>query len=717
MSHDGDSIALPPHPDRRRFLKAGVAVAALASLRVGLALPRAARRLGAFVEIGADGSVSLTIHRSEMGQGVRTSLALVLAQALDVPWSSVRVVQGDADAQLGDQNTEGSYTIRSCHAPLRQAAGKARAALMEAAAQRWGTKAATLDTDAGAVVRPGTRHRIPYADLVAVAAARPLPQKEMPKPLSPGMPATLPRRIDGDDIVRGKARFGIDIQLPEQRFAVLVRAPFPAQRIVRIDDARARAVSGVEAVLPLEAQAAPANSLASVAVIARTTWAAIKAARLLTVQWSQAPTWSEAMLEEATAQALPVQESGSDAGTSDGDTLSLTYTTAMTAHAPLEPPMATARYAEGRCEIWAPTQNPQLAQKLVARALGMEPAKVTVHVTLLGGSFGRKAQQDFVVEAALLARQVAWPVQVLWRREDEFSRGYFRPASRQQLAITLDAEGRPQRWDHRVAFASVATVEDPAATRHADWELEELRAFPYRVARQRFHAAAVKAPVRVAWQRSVASWHLVFAIQSAIGEIALRRGLDPIALQLALIDHQPDHSGPPSTRDHDRAGLDRVLRRLRDELARTHAEGVIAGHACAAMRGSFVALAARVTVAGNDTVRLVGFDAVVDCGRVIHADLLRQQIEGGVLYGLSDALYGRIALTPDGAEQSNFHQYRLLRMAEAVPVRVHILASSAPPTGAGELATPVVAPALANAIAAATGRRHRDLPLGNVLAL
>ncbi|HZP65859.1 MAG TPA: molybdopterin cofactor-binding domain-containing protein [Rudaea sp.] len=709
---------------RRHFLK--LAAAGTAALIVPVAVvakSRKAQALGDFISIGGDGKIVLTVHRSEMGQGVRTTLATILAEELDLEWSEVSIAQAPGDKRFGNQSTDGSFSVPSSFKPLREAGARARRALLEAAAERWHARVDELTTRAGAVVHSGSKRRASYGDLAIDAAKRPLPVSAEPKARDAWrLLGRDQKRIDQLDIVRGRACYGADRHVPGMRFAVVKRAPFPAMRLARFDATAARALPGVLQIVELKAREAPFNTHAAVAVVASNTWAAIQGAKALEVTWDIdapiAPTgevvesW-QTFLAEGAEERLKIDSPSEPAHAVRKHTAD--FETPFAVHAPIEPAACVVDYSPQACHVWAPTQDPQLARALVAKALALPPENVTIDVTLLGGAFGRKAQQDFVVEAVEIAKAIGGPLKLQWTREDEMHHGFFRPATRQRIDAEIDATGKPISWRHTSVFPTLSKVANPRAARHDEWELDGQLNFPYRVARLSCAAHAPDVPVRVAWMRSVSNWQHAFAINSVIDELAVMAGRDAIDFHLELLGEprviELTEDDKSTEFKYDTGRLAGTLRRLADEV-KTRPAGLVAGIACHRLRYSYVALAAHVERAGDDKVRIAGFDCVVDCGDVLNPQMCRAQVEGGVLFGLSEALAASISWDEHGVLTRNFDGYPVLRMRQAPPVAAHFVDSRQAPTGIGEVATAVVPAALSNAISRALGVRVRRLPLG-----
>jgi isoquinoline 1-oxidoreductase subunit beta len=742
---------------RRSFLAgAGLAAAGLA-LGVARAAPAGAApaawppvpggglRPGAFVHVAPDGTVTIVCHRSEMGQGVRSSLPVLIADELGADMARVKIVQGDGDKAYGDQNTDGSSSVRKQFNDLRKAGAAARTMLVAAAAKRWGVDPAACEARGHAVVHGASNRSAGFGELAAEAAKLPVPAGEQIKLRPRAELAHLGKELpllDAPAIVTGAATFGADVSLPGMLTAIVVRPPVLGGKVARHDDARALAVPGVKRVIELPAPKPPFafQPLGGLAVVAEHTWAALRGRAALDVTWDEGEnavydsTSYRAALVETVGRPGKVMRNAGDVDAALGQAakrFEAVYTTPHLAHAPMEPPAALARVENGRCEIWAPVQDPQGVREVVAKALGLDEGKVTVHVTLLGGAFGRKSKPDFVVEAALLAKAVGAPVRVQWTREDDVRHDYYHSTSAQRLDAGLDAAGKVVAWRHRIAFPPIGSIFSGATVGSAGELQQGVLDLPLAIANVRAEIGEARAHARIGWMRSVANVYHAFAVQSFLDELAHERGKDPRDNLLELL-------GPPrvvtpadlgveklanygqSLDEHpvDTGRLRRVVERA-TELSRwagRKAEGRSLGLAAHRSFLTYVAAVVSVVRDGADRVRVDEAWIVADAGTVINLERVRSQLEGAVIFGLSIGLYGAITMKGGATEQSNFHDYRLVRSVEA-PRVIHtdVIASEGPPGGVGEPGVPPVAPALANAVFALTGKRVRDLPLARTL--
>ena len=729
---------LSPNLSRRNFLGvSGVFV-------LGACLPSCARTPrppvatepfvpNLFLALEPDGTVHVTAHRSEMGQGIRTALAQVVADELDADWSRVVVDQADGDAKYGDQNTDGSRSILLNYERLRTAGAAARLMLRQAAAQHWGVGVDEVEATNHEVIHAGNGQRLGYGDLAGIAATLPVP--EDPPRKSEAEHRYIGKHavhVDAADIVRGKGTYGADFQMPNMATAVVVRCPWLGGGVKNILNKpnTARGLVAIE-ILDPSASAGPVfNPVGGVAVVAEDTYSAMRIARDLEIEWTDSPnkTFSSDALQEELrealtkpGQAVPNSEKGDvDAVfAAEGTTeISATYETPFLAHAPMEPPVAIADVSGGMCMVHGPFQDPQSARGLVAGWLGYEPENVTVTPTLLGGAFGRKSKPDFGLEAVELSKRLGRPIRVQWSREDDIRHDYFHASSAQYHRAVIDERGHPTAWLERTAFPSITTVFDGGATMPADWELEMgFSNLPYTVENQRMEFAGMRPGVRVGWMRSVCNIFHAFSANVFADEMAAAAGRDAIEHRLEILPEsgvlEVPGMQPPEGHGLDVGRLRHVIERVRalSEWDRARPEGTGLGFAVHHSFRSYVATVLEASLV-NGTPRVSNAYVVLDCGTYVNADTCVAQMEGAVVFGLSLALLGKIDMADGVVAQSNFHDYPLLRMSEAPATHVELVpAQGRLPAGVGEPGVPPIAPALVNALFAATGTRHRSLPI------
>ena len=695
-----------------------------------------------FVHVDASGLVSIVCSRTEMGQGIRSSLPVVVAEEMGADWGRVRVVQGDADARYGDQNTDGSRSVRHLWMPMRMAGAGARTMLAAAAAARWGVPEARLLARNHEIHDPVTGRALGFGDLAVAAAALPVPDPASlalrPAPSTTRVGTALPL-IDGPAYVTGQAAFGADVRLPGMLTAVIARPPVVGGSVARLDDAAALKIPGVRRVVRMPVLTFPVlfKPLGGVAVVADHTWSALRGRAALVIEWNGGPHAdydSAAYREALTASVRAPGTVARNAGDVDkalagaARVFSAEYHVPHLSQSPMEPPAAVARLEGRKCEIWAPTQDPQGAQEEVAKALGLEPSQVTIHVTFAGGGFGRKSKPDFILEAALLAREMGAPVRVQWTRDDDTRHGFYHAVSTQRLDAGFDAAGKIVAWRHRIASPAIGWTFDGKADRLDEGSLGQgVTDLPLAIPNVRAERCAAEAHVRIGWLRSVYNINHAFAVQSFIAELAAETGRDPREMLLEVIGGPrvmtlaeagvakiPNYGASLDEHPIDTGRLRRVIEDVTSRAGWDAARKAGRAVGLAAHR-SFLTYVAVVAAASRDAAGRPRVDEVwltADPGPVVNLDRVRSQFEGAVIFALSAALHGSITAKHGAIEQTNFRDYPLARIAEA-PRKIHveILNGHSHPGGVGEPGVPPVAPAIANALFALTGTRTRELPL------
>ncbi|AKF09421.1 xanthine dehydrogenase family protein molybdopterin-binding subunit [Sandaracinus amylolyticus] len=653
-----------------------------------------------FLAIAESGVVTIWLTKSEMGQGVATALPQIVAHELDADWSLVRVEQAIANRNYGDQTTVASASVASMFDELRRAGAAAREMLIAAAARVWDVPPSECDAADGFVVHRPSGRRLGYGPLAPLAAELDVP--DAPRVKERGASGLLGRalpRVDTPEKVDGSARFGLDVRLPGMVFAALARAPVNGSALERFDERAARAVTGVIDVV---------RTSASVAVIATSTWAAFRGVDALAATFRAPPTPIASSAQLFERMRAMVDEPGAIA--TDGDVSAITrapearrvratYELPLLAHQTMEPPNATVHHEPAhdppRCRIWAPTQDPQGCQWDAAETLGLPGAQIEVRTTWLGGGFGRRASRDEVREAVEIARAIApRPVQLVWRREDDLRADFYRPPAVVRLDAALDDAGAVTALHARVVGPSLSGA-DSARGEVCALAVDGIESGPYAWPALRVEWQGLAVPVRLGIWRSVGHSVNAFAMESFVDELAVRAGVDPIAMRRALI--------PNGSRA--RGVLERALALA--DAAGAAPEGRARGVAVHACFGSFVAL---VLEASGAPPRAHRAWAAIDCGTVVNPGIVRAQVEGGIAFALSAALHGRIDVEDGAVVQSNFHDAPILRIDAMPEVELAIAESDEPPSGVGELVVPVVAPALANALAQ-LGARPRTLPI------
>ncbi|HEX3744511.1 MAG TPA: xanthine dehydrogenase family protein molybdopterin-binding subunit [Bryobacteraceae bacterium] len=684
--------------DRRNFLRSGAG--AIGGLLIGCYLPErrklladtpaAANKLSAWILVGNDDTVTFFIHKAEMGQGTVTSLSMLLAEELECDWSKIRTEFPGVDPAYGPfQGVVGSQSIRSSYISLRQAGASARVMLIAAAAQKWGVQPSACRAEKSTVVNTATNARLTYGNLAEAAAKLPVPGNVPLKDPAQFEIVGKPRkRLDTPGKVDGSTRFGIDVRLPNMLYAVVERCPVFGGTVASFDDTKTKTTPGVKHAVKISN---------GVAVIADSTWAAMEGRRKLTVQWDEGavaahstPDITKSFADAAAAGAPPLRHVGDAAGAlaSSAKKLDAVYQTPYLAHAPMEPLNCTAWVRPDGAEVWVSTQMQTLARQIAAQKSGLAPEKVQVHTEYMGGGFGRRGGVDYIGEAVEVAKSVDVPVKVTWSREDDMRHDNYRPASYCRFSGGLDAEGWPVAWTASIACPAFAG---------ANTSTEGVRDNPYAIANFAVDYHDVNPGVPVSYWRSVGYSQNCFFAESFLDEMAHAGGKDPLEVRRKFLAKNP-----------------RLLAAL--ELAAEKAEWgkpLPAGHGRGVSVvnnvGSNTVQIAEVSVA-KGKVKVHRVVCAVDCGAVVNPAGVAQQMASGIAFGLS-ALKSGVTIRNGRVEQGNFNQYDVVRMDEMPKVEVHIVPSQAAPGGIGEASTPGAAPAVCNAIFAATGKRIRQLPI------
>ncbi|MEM7263220.1 MAG: molybdopterin cofactor-binding domain-containing protein [Planctomycetota bacterium] len=688
-------------------------------------------------------------HRSEMGTGIRTSLPMVVADEMGANWERVEIEQAIGDARLGSQNTDGSRSIRRFYQRMRVVGATARTMLEQAAAQTWGVEADECRATNHEVVHQESGKKLGFGALVEKAKTLEVPAADTLKLRAPEefryigkeMPVT-----DGHAIVTGTATFGIDARRDGQLFAVIARPPVVGATLESVDSTRAKKVAGVVDVITMPTSRAPHGfqALGGVAVVANDTYSAMQGREALELKWNRGPNakfdsakFEKSLTETVQKPGLSWRAVGDvDQAFTDADAKQIhdaTYYVPLLAHASMEPPCALAEMtldASGKptkCEVWAPTQNPQAAQAQLASTFSIDPKNAVVHVTLLGGGFGRKSKPDYVVEAAWLAKETKKPVLVQWTREDDIRHDYYHSCAAVHMKAALGKDGAPTAWLQRTAFPTIGSTFNSAARSPGSFELAlGFTDIPYDVPNLRVESRPAESHVRIGWLRSVAHIQHAFAVCSFPDELAHAAGQDPYEywkkllgesrkLDLTGVDYG-NHGEPLDRYPFDVGRLRNVLDRVAkiSGWGRKLPKGRGLGIACHRSFLSYCANVVEVQVEKDGTLTIPKVHVVIDPGQAIHPDRVISQMEGAAIFGTSLALHGEITATDGEIDQSNFHDYPLARIHESPKeVEVDILESGDLPGGVGEVGVPPFAPALCNAIFAATGKRIRRLPLVN----
>jgi isoquinoline 1-oxidoreductase beta subunit len=743
---------------RRRFLAGGaIATGALVlgvhyypKLSAGDKLPhdtnadRAILHPSVYLGINPDGTVWIVASRSEMGTTSRTTLPLVVADELDADWKRVQIEQAIGDKRYGDQNTDGSHSIRSYYDAMREAGATARFMLIQAAAQEWGVPAADCETDLHAVVHRSTNRRAGYGELARAAAKLSVPKKEELRL----KPKSAWRYIgkgevsyDLEALVTGKAIYGMDARTDGMVYASVERPPVLGGKVKSYDDKEALKVAGVRQIVPIDPfQAAPGfQPLGGIAVVADNTWAAFQGRKKLNISWDNGANetynsdqYKNQLRATSHSPSKVVRNVGdADAVFAQGGAQvhEADYYVPLLAHAAMEPLVALAEFKDGKAMLWAPTQNPQAAQDIVSKELGIPKEDVICNVALLGGGFGRKSKPDYVAEAAVLSKKTGRPVKVVWTREDDIKFDYYNAVASMYMKASLGAHGKPTAWLQRSVFPPIPSIFDVNAVYGDPGHLQQgWTDIPYDLPNLRVENGPAKAHVRIGWLRSVANIYHAFAIQCFTDELAHAAGRDPLDYLLDLIgnprtiDFQgveyPNYGASIEAYPWETGRLRRVTEMVAEKSGwgkRKHAKGTGVGIAAHRSFLTYVATVVEVEVNDQGEVRIPRVDMALDAGLVVNPEATRAQFEGAAVFGASVVRSGEITATKGAINQSNFQDYPVARINEApYQTNVYIVENDAPPAGVGEPGVPPFVAALCNAIFAATGKRVRDLPIAKL---
>jgi len=698
-----------------------------------------------YVSIATDGSVTVVCNRSEMGQGVRTSLSMVVADELEADWARVKVRQAPGDeARYGNQDTDGSRSMRHWYEPMRRCGAAARTMLEQAAAEQWKVPVGECHAQLHKVIHKPSGRELEYGALATAASALAVPARDSLKLKQPSEFRYIGKEgnkaIDGDDIVNGRAVYGADVHFDGMLFAAIARPAVYGGKVKSFDGSAAMKVPGVVKVLQIESRPLPSEfqPLGGIAVVANNTWAAIKGREALKIEWDDGPNASYdsiAYRKELEASSLKpgkvVRNTGNieEAMKNADSTLTASYYLPHLSQSPMEPMVGIARFKDGACEAWGPSQAPQVTRERIGERLGLPFDNVTFNVTLLGGGFGRKSKPDFIIEAAILAKEFPGKaVRVQWTREDDIHCSYFHTVSVEHLEASLNKDGLPSGWLHRTVAPSITALFAPNMNHEAAFELGMgFTNMAYAIPNIRLENPEAAVHTRVGWYRSVSNIPHGFAIQSFIDELAHKAKEDPLKYQIKLLG--PDRQIDPKTlsdewnygESPERYPID--TGRLRTVLE-TAAKAAGWGRQLPKGRGlglavhysfvTYVAAVIEVEVKDDGSLIVHKADIAVDCGPQINPERIRAQFEGACVMGLGNAVLGEISFKDGKVQQDNFHMYEVARMNLAPKeVAVHLVTppGNVPLGGVGEPGVPPIAPALCNAIFAATGKRIRDLPV------
>jgi isoquinoline 1-oxidoreductase subunit beta len=707
---------------RREFIGAGIAAGT--GLVIGFYLPHGSREANqsfspnAYLRIAPDNRVTIVVARSEMGQGVRTALPMILAEELEANWKQIEFEQAGASTLFGDQTTGGSASIRTTWDPMRKAGAQAREMLISAAALTWGVPRSACIAENSHIKHAASSRSLSYGELAGKAATLPIPT-DVPLKQAKDYKLVGQRlaRVDSPAKVKGEATFGIDYRLPGMKFATLARCPIIGGKVSNFDDKDSKKIAGVSYVGKI--------SDSAVAVVADSVWGAMEGRRLLNVSWDEGPNKDlntaavvASLKQGASKKGVNLYLAG-DPAKASGRHIAAEYSLPFMAHAPMEPGNCTAHYQTSNCELWAPTQVPQDCRDSVAQAVGLDPDQVRVNVTLMGGGFGRRLEHDYAVEAALVSKAVGAPVKVVWTREDDMRASTYRPASLHQLSATLDGSGFPVALAHRIIAPSISGQKGQPTPGGVDPDLPDEAGPVYGIPSYAIEYVMTETPVPLGWMRSVYALQAGFALESFIDELSVAAGKDPLQYRLHLLSN--DRDLPYFTTTWKTARMRAVLQLAAEKAGwdKPLPPGRYRGIACFGCFASYMAEVVEITAWSGSIhdgpnvpePRVQRVVCAVDCGQVVNPSILEQQIQGGVVYGLANAMRAKITIEKGRIVQGNFDDYAPLRMNETPTVEVYAVPSAESPTGIGEPSVPPIAPALCNAIYAATKKRIRSLPI------
>ncbi len=676
-----------------------------------------------FVQLNSDGSLILVVSRSEMGNGVRTSLPSVIADEMEANWERVSIKQATGDKKYGDQNTDGSRSIRFLYRKMRKLGATVKVMLISSAAKKWQVPENECRAENHFIIHSSGK-KIGFGDLVEIAKTLKIPEKvKLKNPKDFKYIGKKLKCVDAEDYITGKAVFGADVRLANMKFAAIARCPVTFGTVKSFDKTDALKIEGVLDVVEIPRIEKPFGVLGGVAVIATNTHAAFKGKEALKIDWDFGKNEiynSEEFMNQMTENVHKPGKVGKDVGNINmafkkaHQIVESTFQLPHLVHAPMETPNATAWVQGNTCEVWTPSQTPQAAREEIVDYLKTEEENVTVNVTFLGGGFGRKSKPDYAVEAAVLSKTMGdIPIQVIWTREDDIRNSYYHTVSAQYMKASFDETGKVTGWLHRFALPSIVSTFQPGIDYPAGWEISSASKVPFEIENMKFEVGKAPAHVRIGWLRSVINIPHGFSINVFADELAHKVNEDPLEFRLNLIGEDRIEKVDKKN-NFSSARLKNVLKKAaknadwNKKLPENHALGL-------AVHFSFLSYVASVVEVSviDGKLKVHNVYTVIDCGTVVNRDTVIAQMEGSAIFGMSIAYYGKITAKNGAIEQSNYHDYKMVRIPDAPKVHVEIVESTENPTGVGEPGVPVIAPAIINAIFKATGKRYYNLPLSD----
>jgi isoquinoline 1-oxidoreductase subunit beta len=700
---------------RRAFLE--TSAAAGAGLVIGFYLPRRAQAEAegvfspnAYLRITPDDKITVVVARTEMGQGVWTALPMILAEELEADLKQITIEQAGASTLFGDQTTGGSASVRTTWDPMRKAGAQAREMLITAAATQWGVPRESCTAESASVIHSATGRKLSYGSLASKAAVLPVPDNPPLKKGSYKLVGKSTPRLDTPSKVNGSAVYGIDFHIPGMKYASLARSETVGGKVADFDATSVKQMPGVSFVGKIGDSA--------VAVVADSTWNAMKGRRALKITWDEGPNKdlnSTAIFDglHHADESKPVKFfSVGDVSKATGKPVQAEYQLPFMAHAPMEPGNCAAHFRGTECEVWAPTQVPQDCRDTIAPLVGLNPEQVKVNITLLGGGFGRRLEHDYAVEAALVSKAINAPVKVTWTREDDMRCSTYRPVSLHKLSATIGDDGWPLSFTHRIIGPSINGQKGSQPVNGVDSDFPDEASFLYPIPNVSLESVVTETPVPLGWMRSVYALQMGFASESFIDELAAAAGKDPLEYRLHLLSKETEIKYFDTS--WNTARMRNVLKLAAEKAgwSKPPATGRHRGIACFGCFSTYAADVVEISME-NEVPRVHRVVSVVDCGQVVNPNILEQQIQGAVVFGLANALRAQITIDKGRVAQGNFDTYQPIRMNEAPKVEGYFVPSTEPPSGVGEPPLPPLAPALCNAIYAATKKRIRALPIGS----